>query len=237
MPKELLEISNSWQLWFICGTMVVLVLIQSMLFVRLCRKEADHIGYPQKKLSAAIINGMVTAVGPTLAGVVVMISMMALIGSPITWQRLSIIGAAQTELSVVNIGAEVMNAKLGTESYGMAALTLGFFLMAFNGCGWLLMTAVCTGSMEKVRKKLSGGDARWLVIMSAGATIGLFANFCGQRLLVNAGQATAVSVGFITQYVLDHFVAPKVAWVKSYSLAIALIIGMIAAYAIMPVGI
>lgn len=236
MSQELLQISNSMPLWIICGVMIILVLVQSWLFVRLCRKEADHIGYPQSKLTTAIFNGMITAVGPALAGVVVMISMMALIGSPITWQRLSIIGAAQTELLVANIAADVLGLKLGGEGYGMAALTLGFFLMAFNGCGWLLMVTLTTGSMENVRQKLSGGDAQWLVLMSAGAIIGLFANFSGQRLLVTAGQATAVSVGFASQYILDEFIAPKLPWLRSYNLAIALVLAMIAAYVVMPVG-
>jgi hypothetical protein len=233
--SELLTIANSTPLWFICGTMVVLVLFQSMMFVRLCRKEANHIGYPQKKLNTAIVNGMITAIGPALAGVVVMISMMALMGGPITWQRLSIIGAAQTELSVATIGASVMGLDLGGPGYGIAALTLGFFLMAFNGCGWLLMTAVCTGSMETVRQKLSGGDVKWVVLLSAGASIGLFANFAAQRLLVGSGQSTAVVVGFATQFILDRFVAPRAPWLKSYALAISLIVGMIAAYFVLPV--
>ena len=83
---KILEISNSWPLWALCGILVTWVVVQAGLYVRLCRKEADHIGYPQKKLNTAIVNGMVTAIGPGLAGVVVMISMMAVIGGPITWQ-------------------------------------------------------------------------------------------------------------------------------------------------------
>jgi hypothetical protein len=233
--QELLAISNSWPLWIICGILVVVVVIQSMLFVRLCRKEADYIGFPQKKLNTAIINGMVTAIGPALAGVVVMISMMALIGGPITWQRLSIIGAAQTELAVANIGANAMDLELGGPGYNMAALTMCFLLMGINGCGWLLMTTLFTGSMEKVRQKVAGGDAKWLGLLSAGATIGLFSNFASQRLIMVGGQMTAVAAGFIAQLLLDRLVASKYPWIKSYSLGIALIIGMVVAYQVSPV--
>lgn len=233
--SEILAISNSWPLWVLCGILVVWVGLQAYLFVRLCRREADHIGYPQRNLNRAVVNGMITAIGPCLAGVVVMISMMAVIGGPITWQRLSIIGAAQTELTAATIAAQAMGTELGGEGFAITTLALCFLVMAVNGCGWLLMTAVCTPSMEKVRIKLSGGDLTWLGLLSAGATIGLFSNFAGQRLIAGNGQMTAVIVGFSVQLLIDKFVAPKAPWIKGYAIAIALLAALTVAYVVKPV--
>lgn len=232
---DIINISNSWPLWALCGILVVWVAIQASLFVRLCRKEADVIGFPQKKLNTAIMNGMVTAVGPGLAGVVVMISMMAVIGGPITWQRLSIIGAAQTELTAANIAAQAMGTELGAIGFTLETLAVCFFVMAANGCGWLLMTTVCTPHMEKVRAKLSGGDTTWLGLLSAGATIGLFANFAAQRIIAGNGPMAAVLVGFISQFAIDKFIAPKAPWIKGYAIAFALFFGMVAAQIVAPV--
>lgn len=233
---DLMAIANSWQLWIACGLLVGLVLIQSVLYIRLCYKEADAIGFPKKKLSSAVRTGAITAIGPALAGVVVMVSMMTAVGGPITWQRLSIIGAAQTELAVANMATNAMGVPFGPDM-GMAALTLAFLLMAINGCGWLLMVFLTCSSMEKVRYKLAGGDEKWLPLLSSGATIGMFANLTAQRILGGTGALAAVVVGYVAQYVLDNFVAPKASWVKSYSLSISLILGMIVGAVVQPTSI
>lgn len=232
---EILSISNAWPLWALCGVLVVWVAIQAALFVQLCRKEADTIGYPKKKLNTAIVNGMVTAIGPGLAGVVVMISMMAVIGGPITWQRLSIIGAAQTELTAAKIAAQAMGTELGASGFTLTTLALCFLVMAVNGCGWLLMTTISTPHMETVRAKLSGGDTAWLGLLSAGATIGLFSHFASTSILVGNGPMVAVLVGFSVQFAIDKFVAPLAPWIKGYAIAIALVIGMIAGQIVAPV--
>jgi hypothetical protein len=233
--SEILKIANSWQLWVVCGILVAVVLTQVTLFLRLCRKEAVHIGYPQKNLKRAIGNGMVASIGPAVAGIVIMISMMSLVGGPITWQRLSVIGSAQSELMVADIAASVMGVGLGTESYTISALTLCFFLMAVTGCGWLIVTTVCTGSMDKVQRKLSGGDAAWLGLLSAGASIGLISYMGSQRLLAGFGPMVAVLTGFGVQFLIDKLLAPKFKWLKGYSMAIALVSGIVIASIVKPV--
>ena len=234
--KEILAISNAWPIWVLCGILVLWVMVQAYLFIRLCYKEAGRINYPRENLGKAIRSGMVTAIGPGIAGMVVMISMMAVIGGPITWQRLSIIGAAQTELTAATIAAEAMGTELGGEGFTVTTLALCFLVMAVNGCGWLLMTTLATPSMETVRHKLSGGDHAWLGLLSAGATIGLFANFAGSRLIAGKGPATAVLVGFFVQLFIDKVVAPKAEWIKGYAIAIALIAGIVVAYFVAPVS-
>jgi hypothetical protein len=244
MEEQILAIANCWQLWACCALIVVLVLAQNALYLRLCGKEARRIGYPVKYLGRAVGNGMVTSVGPALAGVVVMISMMALVGNPLTWYRLSIIGAAQTELTVATLGADAIGAKLGTATFGVMALTYAAFLFAFNGNGWLFCTAVLTGSMEKVRLKLSGGDMTWLNLLSAGCTLGVFTYLTAAQMIrivpiggakSNPGPFAAAIGAFAIQYSLDRWVAPKAKWIKSYAITFALIGGLVLGYIIRPV--
>jgi hypothetical protein len=244
MDEQILAIANSWQLWASCALIVFLVVIQNALYLRLCRKEAVRIGYPAKNLNRAVGNGMVTSIGPALAGVVVMISMMAIVGNPLTWYRLSIIGAAQTELTVANLGADAIGAKLGTTSFGIMALTYTAFLFAFNGNGWLFFTALFTGSMDKVRLKLTGGDVVWLNMFSAGCVLGVFTYLTAAQMIrivpiggakSNPGPFAAAIGAYFIQYVIDRWVAPKAKWVKSYVMTIALIGGLIIGYIVRPV--
>ena len=57
----------------------------------------------------------------------------------------SIIGAAATELSAANIGAEACGVTLGTEQYTLICLAVSWFTMALNGGqAGLLFTGVAT---------------------------------------------------------------------------------------------
>lgn len=238
MDPKILAIANSWPLWVVCAPVVILVIIQAGWFVSLCKKEATYIGYDPKNINQAVKSGMVTAIGPAIAGFVVMVSMMSSVGGPITWQRLSIIGAAQTELTAANLAAQGMGLTLGGEGYNLQALTLGFLAMAINGCGWLLMTAVCTGSMESVRQKIAGGDPRWLSVLSSAVTCGLFSNMVSQQLVNRShGVKAAAITGFAIQFLLQKYVAPKYPAVKGYALGIALIFGMIVGAIVKPMHI
>lgn len=233
---ETLKIANSLPMWLACSLVVIVELIQAALFIRAARKEADCIGFPKAKLNGAIKDGAVTAIGPALAGLVVMVSMMAVIGGPITWSRLSVIGAAQTELTVADVAASAMGTSMGAADYGVKALTLCALLMGLNGCGWMLTTTIFTPNMETVRHKISGGDMKWLALLTAGSTLGLFSHLCSAQVVKNvSGGATAALVAFATQFIIDNWIAKKAKWIKSYAITIALILGVVVAALVCPV--
>ena len=46
--------------------------------------------------------------------------------------------------------------------------------MALNGAGWLVITGLFTPSLEKLREKMSGGDTKWLIVLSGACSLGIF---------------------------------------------------------------
>lgn len=46
--------------------------------------------------------------------------------------------------------------------------------MALNGAGWLVVTGLFTPALENLRTKMSGGDSKWLVVMSGACSLGIF---------------------------------------------------------------
>ncbi|MCL2602053.1 MAG: DUF5058 family protein [Treponema sp.] len=230
MDAELMAIVGSPVLWIIGGLLVLWLMVQSTLFIRLCFKEADRINYPRKKLTTAIKNGAVAAVGPALASVTVAVGMMAILGGPITWHRLSVIGAPQTDLIAANIGAVALGFdKLGGAGFTLDGVAIALLIMTINGCGWLIMVTLFTSKLDTLRIKLSGGDMTWLTLMSVAASIGLFANFSAREMMKGADMLVGVAAAFIVQFTLDKFVAPKFAWVKGYAITFALIAGVVSA--------
>lgn len=128
--EQVQQVSNSPILWLLCGVTVVISAIQTVLYMRQCSKTTRAAGLDPKIPKEAFRVGLISAIGPALGVFIVMVGLMASIGGPMAWLRLSIIGAAATELSAANIGAEACGVTLGTEQYTLN-LSCGF--MVYHG--------------------------------------------------------------------------------------------------------
>ena len=146
---------------------------------------------------------------------------------PMAWQRLSIIGAAPTELTAATLGAEAAGAELGGAGFTLKVMAVSWFVMALNGAGWLVVTGLFTPALENLRTKMSGGDSKWLVVMSGACSLGIFGYLDVNEIGKGWGNAAAVAGGIIGMAILEKFVAKKVPKIREYNLGIAMIIGML----------
>lgn len=226
MTQELMSIINSGAMWGFAIILVVLVLVQVVLYVRMSYKEAKIIGYDTKNLNKSFRLGVVTGFGPALTSVVAMISMMTIIGSPITWMRLSIIGAVPTELGVASLTSMSLGLKLGGEGFDIKVVSLIYLMMAITGTGWLLVTIFLTPSMGKIRAAIGKRDTVWLAVFTTATTVGLFSNLAAQQLVGGgAGTFAAAIAGFVIMMLVG---STKNKTLRSYALTIAMVAGIVA---------
>ena len=239
MNPEVLQAASSIGLWIISASIIFAVLLQSILYARLSFKVAKDINYPALKCREALKVGMVTAIGPSMAIFVVMVGMMAVLGVPLTWMRLATIGAAPTELTAATVGAQTYGVAFGSPEYSLNALSTSIWTMTINSAAWLVLVCLFAHKLEDIRGTLGGGDARWLAILSVAAAIGAF-GYLNSNNIINAvrnmqrevahaaGPIYATFGGLISMIVLLN-VAKKATWLREYTLAIAMIVGMAAA--------
>lgn len=242
MNPEVLQVANAKMLWIISFSIVSVVLIQALLFARLSYRVAGELEYPREKCTQAFKTGLLSAVGPSIAVFIVMVGMMSVVGTPITWLRLSIIGAAPTELTAATVGAKAAGVEFGSPEYDLRALSTSFWTMAINGTGWLLFTALLTHKLEDFRQRIGGGDSAWLGILSLAAALGAF-GYMNMNLVVGAirniaksvpgaiGPIYAMAAGMISMIVISKL-ADKMPWLREYALGIAMLVGMAAAMAL-----
>lgn len=239
MSPEVLAVANSKVLWVISFAIVSVVLIQSLLFARLSFKVAGELNYPNEKCREALKTGLISAIGPSIAIFVVMVGMMSVVGTPITWLRLSIIGAAPTELTAATVGAQAAGVEFGSPEYDLYVLSSSFWTMAINGTGWLLVTALFTHKLEDIRIKIGGGNPVWLGILSLAAALGAF-GYMNINIIVgairnmsNAVPGSAGSIYAIVAGLFSMILVTKVAqtrpWLREYTLGIAMLCGMLVA--------
>lgn len=225
-------ISNLPIFWLLAGVTVLISALQTILYIREAKKATKICQVDPAIPKKAFRIGLVSAIGPALGVFVVMVGLMSAIGGPIAWLRLSIIGAAATELSAATLGAEACGLTgLSDPNFSLTVLAVSWFAMALNGAGWLIFTGVATPGLEKIRDKMSGGDMKWLAVMSAACSIGIFAYLNANLMIrkgpsVSKGNTIACLSGALCMILLGKFVIPKVPKLAEYSLGIAMIVGI-----------
>lgn len=229
--KSYLQAANDPFLWVICIPLVFLVALQAFLFTRRAMDAASVTSLEKKQCYQAFRVGATSAIGPALSVFVVMVAMMGVIGGPITWLRLSMIGAANTELTASQLGARAMGVEFGSADYGIREFANSVWTMALNGCGWLIFCGLFTDKLEVLQDKVAGGDTELMQKICGAAVLGT-ASFL---VALNSKAATGgiaidklgASIVAALAMVIFTYIANKAPKLREYSLGLSMIAGMI----------
>lgn len=227
--KDYLTVANDPMLWLMCAPVVVLVLIQAALFGKKAWDAAEIAGVTRKQCKQALRVGAISGIGPSMAVFVVLMGMMAIVGAPITWQRLDIIGAAPTELTATNMGAIAWGAEVGSQEYGVMGFATSVWAMALNGCGWLIFCGLFTHRLDWVMEKVTGGNMALMTVVCGAAVLGTSSYLAVSQAVKSNPYLVAVVVGAIVMGVLQKVIAPRFPIFREWNLGIAMLCGMAAA--------
>lgn len=228
--KEYLNVANSSSLWLACIPIAVLVVIQAIIFSKRAFASAELADLSKEEAYKAFKVGAVSAVGPAMGVFVVMLGLMSVIGGPLAWMRLSIIGAAPTELAAAGMAAKAMGKELTSPDYGILEFANAAWVMGLNGSAWLLTTALFSHKIEVFTGKISKGDPKKVGILMISAMCGAFGYLFGNELIKGLKPETrpyAVSgIGAVAAMIILERLAKKYPKLGEYNLGLAMIVGM-----------
>ncbi len=223
--KDYLEIANDPMLWVMAIPAVAMVGVQAYLFSKRAFNASKTTSLSKEQCRKAFKVGAVSAIGPSLSVFVVMIAMMAVIGGPVTWLRLSFIGAAPTELTASTIGAKAMGIEFGSPEYDVTAFASSVWTMTLNGCGWLIFCGLFTHKLDRLQDKVAGGDTALMGQICGAAILGTASYLVMSNSKAGFDRFVAALVAAIAMVILDK-VSNKLPKLKEYNLGISMIIGM-----------
>lgn len=228
--ENYLEVANTPLMWIVAVPVVVLVLVQSLIFYKRAMASAHLVDLSKEEANQALKVGAVSAIGPAMGVFVVMLGLMSVIGGPLAWMRLSVIGAAPTELASAEMAAKAMGKNLTSSDYGLLEFANASWVMALNGGAWLLFTALFSHKVEGITDKISGGDPKKVQILMVAAMCGAFAFLFGNELIkVMNPETRAYAVSGLGAAIVMIFLerlAEKIPKLSEYNLGIAMIVGM-----------
>lgn len=229
--KSYLQAANDPILWIICIPLVFLVAVQAFLFTRRAMNAASVTALEKKQCYQAFRVGATSAIGPSLSVFVVMVAMMGVIGGPVTWLRLSMIGAANTELTASQLGARAMGVEFGSAEYGITEFANSVWTMALNGCGWLIFCGLFTDKLEILQDKVAGGDTELMQKICGAAVLGTasFLVALNSKSVTGGIAADKLAASIVAAIAMVVFsnIAKKAPRLREYALGLSMIIGMI----------
>lgn len=228
-----MDTANSEWLWISTLPVICVVLFQAVIFVRRAWKNGDEMGLSGEQMKAGFRTGIISSIGPSVAVLVGMLALIATVGAPVAWMRLSVIGSVAFELPAAELGVGQFGYSLGDDDMTETAFATAVWTMTLGGTGWLLVSAVGTRHMEKAREKMGGGKEKLIPIISAAAMLGAFAYFLTGEVATGTPETGSVAIGGLSMLVLLQIAEAKdIQWLKEWALGIAMVVGLFVGIAI-----
>ncbi|TCP61069.1 uncharacterized protein DUF5058 [Rhodovulum bhavnagarense] len=234
---DLRSIMNDPVIWAIAAALVALVVMQAFLFIRLALRFSGRFSIlSDKEKSVVYKTATINSIGPAVAIFIIAISLISIVGAPITLMRIGVIGSAVFELYAAGNGAKAAGADIAGDMT-LQAFTAAVWAMCLGGAGWLVSTMFFTWQLGKAQGKLRKSSPQALLIMGAiTPTVIFFVLMMNEILdkkpatpLIGIDKLAAAATAAISMVVFRQLgkVAP---WLKEWGLGFSLLLGVIAGY-------
>lgn len=222
---DYLKVANGVGMWIACLPMLIIVVIQVTLIYKRAKSTSKLVNLTDYERKTAFKSGLITAIGPSFSSFIAIIAMSAVMGAPISWQRTSVIAAADVELRASQFAASAMGMELGGPGFTMTAFDACLWVMALNGCGAMLFCLLFTDKMSLVTNKLTNGNSAMLNLLATSAIIGVIMCMSTVYAGIGGGSLCALIAAAISRVLLDQ-IAKRLPKLKLWSMGISLLIGM-----------
>jgi len=220
-----LQIANSG-IFYVCGVIIIgFIILQSLLFLNLAYREGLKLGLSSGKMLKALRTGAVTTVVPTIAVIVALIAMVPVLGVPIPWIRLSVIGSAPYELMAAGIGAKSMGVdSLGGAGYTSQVFAASVWIMCIGSIWAVMLVTVFLKRIKARCSKGSDSDPKWRTILTNATFLGVFCIFIADPVIKGGMALAAMLSGAAIMTVFAILIVKlKQNWLREFALALSMI--------------
>jgi hypothetical protein len=227
---DYLAVANSPFLWGCAISIFLVIILQSVIYIRAGFKEAPVIDMPRSEVHTAIRAGAISAIGPSIAIVVVAIGLLSLFGGPAVLMRIGLIGSAGYELIAANAGSEALGLELGGEGFDGRAFATVFTVMSLGGAMWMISTLSLGPVIKRVERTVRKRNATLVKIVPAAALMAAFGYLVSQEPVKSPVHLYVVVTATLTAVILQ--VAAKSfgrSWIREWCLAISMTVGLLTA--------
>ena len=147
---DILAVANSPFLWACAIGVFPVIIIHSVIYMKAAQIAAPHIGMTHQEIKTSCRAGAISALGPSLAVVMVAVALLTVFGTPAVLVRIGLIGSVSYETAAAAIAANSAGAELGGPTYTQAVFGLALAAMTLGGAMWMIATLILTPYSSEV---------------------------------------------------------------------------------------
>lgn len=228
--ENYLEVANSGAMYAVATIIVLFVLAMSGTMMLMAIKRGKEIGVTSKQVWAVVRSVSVMSVLSSISIALGFFTLAPILGIPVPWARLSIIGSYTVEASCAKVGAAAAGAaELGGAGFTAEAFAAAVWAMTFGTLWYLLVTPFALKKLKTSVSKSTGKDQKWAAIFGNSIMISLIGIFAAQDF-IKGGDArlTVIISGLITVAMgYGMMKCKKLSFLKEFGLPFTLIACMI----------
>lgn len=241
MSDYLSKVNSGW-FYLIVALVLTYITIMCVIFLVKSYRAGIKIGMDKEILKKTIISSATFTLLPSISILLGVVALSGTLGVPLSWLRLSVIGALQYELNVAEIAAQSIGLSgLRLEEMNMEAFITIALVMTIGILGGLFYTIFF---LKKYLKKLQSNPKKkkdGKPGFGAHATTAMFIGLCGTYIGAYVGKAIpregtdvmpllVAAVAAAAMAVFEYFIQKKgKAVLENFSLAASMLIAMASA--------
>lgn len=239
--NEYLSQVNSIPMYLIVAAVLAFITVMCVVFLIKSYRAGIALGMDKKVLRRAITSSATFTVLPSISILLGVLALSGTLGVPLSWLRLSVIGALQYELNV----AEIAATSTGLSGLKVSEMTAS----AFTTIGLVMTIGILGGVfccifflkkyVNKLHKNTAKPTAQKKPSFGTHATVAMFVGLCSAYIGSYIGTFTAygdwlplfvAGVSAAVMLIFEYFtVKKKKVWLDNFSVATSMLVGMIAA--------
>ncbi|MDR3333262.1 MAG: DUF5058 family protein [Treponema sp.] len=227
------DIANHWLVYVMVSIGILYVAGLAIVSMRKSWKRALAKGYSREKLMTVVKASVSATIIPSLAVVIGFFSLAAILGIPWPWWRLSVVGSVTYETMAIDSAIKAGGLEMSQLSQATGEdFVLVMFVMSIGIIGGLFFSPFVSKRIQSGTMELKAGDKRWgalggsvfMMVILGVFVVPMFLDFSKHGIVK---LLTLITSGVITVVLDKVATAGKIAWLRSFILAISLLLAMV----------
>lgn len=226
------QICNAAWMFLYVGALLLAVIFQCLVFMKKAWNHGLEIGLTKNQIKKGLTTGVSISIMPTLPVLLVLFSLMPLLGTPLPWLRLSIIGSAYYETYAASTALECVGEALQLNGYTANGWIAAAWVMTIGGSACVLWSSLAIKPISMIYEKAEKIDMKLVLTIGSGCLAGVMAYVSvsyGFSAMSTKGVVFCISFAVGAILVILHNKMPKAKWMTDYLMTISMLVAMAAA--------
>lgn len=214
------------------GVLLLLVIAQCSVWMKKAWTRGKALGLEGRQMMKAVRTGILISILPTIPVLIVFLSLAQLLGIPLPWLRLSIIGSASYESYAATTALQCVGEEMTVNGFTQLGWIAAAWVMTVGGSISVLWSILAIRPISLAYAKAEAVDVGLVMAIGSGCLLGIMAYVSvtnGWGAMSTKGVVFTISFACGALLKLIQSKCKGAKWLSDYLMAISMLVAMVAA--------